>query len=78
MGEKLRVLVGRYKEKHSSTHIYVETGRYSVGKAGVYAAKVVDKKTSYGKTFVVLAAYASKLVYSRKMRFKYASRAKNA
>lgn len=56
LGEKLRVLVGRYKEKHSSTHIYVETGRYSVGKAGVYAAKVVDKKTSYGKTFVVLAA----------------------
>ena len=56
LGGKLRALAHKYKEKHSNTHIFVETGRYSVGKGGVYAAKVVDKKTSYGKTFVILAA----------------------
>ncbi len=38
-----------------STEVYIETGRYLVGKAGIYATHVLDKKTSHGKTFVILA-----------------------
>mgnify|MGYP005954920307 CR=1 FL=1 len=36
------------------TKILIETGRYVVGKAGVYVTKVADRKVSYGKTYLVL------------------------
>lgn len=34
--------------------IIIETGRYIVGKAGVYVTKVADRKVSYGKTYILL------------------------
>ena len=40
--------------KHPQTKILMETGRYVTGHAGLYVTKVVDKKTSRGKTFVLL------------------------
>lgn len=36
------------------TKFYIETGRYVVGKAGVYVTRVLDKKASQGKTIVIL------------------------
>lgn len=56
LGENLNELCHKFKEKYKNTHIFVETGRYAVGKSGYYACKVVDKKTSYGKTFIILSS----------------------
>jgi diaminopimelate decarboxylase len=36
-----------------NTDLAIESGRYLVGEAGVYIAKVVDKKTSRGQTFLI-------------------------
>lgn len=36
------------------TQILMETGRFLVGKAGVYVIQVLDRKVSHGKTFVIL------------------------
>ncbi|NLD16377.1 MAG: diaminopimelate decarboxylase [Tissierellia bacterium] len=42
------------KEKLKPIKIYIETGRYLVGKAGIYVTKVRDKKKSHGKTYIIL------------------------
>ncbi len=47
--------LAQFHAVHPSTHVYIETGRYCVGNNGVYATKVLDKKTCGGKTFVILA-----------------------
>ena len=44
----------RFQQRHPQTKILMETGRYVTGHAGVYVTKVVDKKISRGKTFVLL------------------------
>ena len=36
------------------SRIFIESGRYSVCENGVYVTRVLDKKTSCGKTFVIL------------------------
>lgn len=43
-----------FTQKHPKMKIFMETGRYVTGHAGLYITKVVDKKTSRGKTFVLL------------------------
>lgn len=55
LGVNMSALIKRYREKLPHAEILVETGRFLVGKAGVYATHVVDKKLSHGKTFVLLA-----------------------
>ena len=55
LGSEMTKLIERYSEKLAGTQIIVESGRYIVGKCGVYATKVVDIKQSYGKTFVLLS-----------------------
>ena len=39
---------------HPHTRLFVETGRFTVGKSGVYVTKVVDKKVSCGVNYVIL------------------------
>ncbi len=55
LGNAMAKLVAEFKKQYSDTTIYIETGRFLVGKSGVYATKVLDKKVSCGKTFVILA-----------------------
>mgnify|MGYP004468421591 FL=1 len=43
-----------YIKDHPDTRFIIESGRYMSGKAGVYAAKVIDRKVSYGKNFIIL------------------------
>lgn len=43
------------KEKLMPVRIYIETGRYLVGKAGMYVTTVRDKKVSHDKTYVILS-----------------------
>jgi len=38
----------------AGTHFFVEPGRFLVGEAGIYVARVIDVKVSRGKKFVVL------------------------
>lgn len=40
--------------QHPQTKVMIETGRYVSCKAGVYVTKVIDRKVSCGKTFLVL------------------------
>lgn len=37
----------------AETRFTIELGRYLVGEAGVYLARIVDRKTSHGQTFLV-------------------------
>jgi diaminopimelate decarboxylase len=55
-GVGLAELVRRFLDGawFAGTRFLVEPGRYLVAEAGVYVARVVDVKTSRGKTFVVL------------------------
>lgn len=48
-------LQAQFAAELSGCRIFIETGRYAVGKSGVYVTKVLDKKQSYGKTFVILS-----------------------
>ncbi|MBL7544445.1 MAG: pyridoxal-dependent decarboxylase, exosortase A system-associated [Bdellovibrionaceae bacterium] len=44
----------KIKNEFQNSKIVLELGRFLVGEAGVYIAKVIDKKKSRGKTFLVL------------------------
>lgn len=37
-----------------NTRIFIETGRYAVCKSGIYVTKVMDRKISHGKTYLIL------------------------
>ncbi|MDO4815003.1 MAG: diaminopimelate decarboxylase [Bacillota bacterium] len=55
LGVKMTALLEEYGKEFPEARFFVETGRFVCGKAGVYATRVVDKKISRGKTFVLLA-----------------------
>lgn len=55
LGGKVGAMVADFNAKNPKMQVYIETGRYVVGKSGVYCTKVLDKKVSHGKTFVILA-----------------------
>ncbi len=55
LGAKVGAMVADFGVKFPKMQVYIETGRYVVGKSGVYCTKVLDKKVSHGKTFVILA-----------------------
>ncbi|MBX7481145.1 pyridoxal-dependent decarboxylase, exosortase A system-associated [Qipengyuania qiaonensis] len=40
-------------ETLAEAELFIELGRYLVGEAGVYVARIVDRKVSYGKTYLV-------------------------
>lgn len=44
----------KFKATYSNTKLIIETGRYVVGKSGVYVTKVVDRKVSHQKTYLIL------------------------
>lgn len=44
----------RYHVTHPNTKIMIEVGRYVVCESGVYVTPVVDRKVSYGKTYIIL------------------------
>jgi diaminopimelate decarboxylase len=54
LGEEAAKLMAAFRKTHESTRIFIESGRYAPGPAGIYVTKVMDKKLSYGKTFVLL------------------------
>jgi diaminopimelate decarboxylase len=55
IGENLASLVdGPIRAGLPDARVVVELGRYLVGEAGVYVTRVVDRKVSRGKTFLVV------------------------
>lgn len=54
LGKAVKKLISAFRVKLPDARIFIETGRYAVGKSGVYVTKVLDKKSSYGKIFVIL------------------------
>ena len=54
LGKVTKELISNFKLKAPDIKVFIESGRYVVGKCGVYVTKVLDKKTSFGTTYVIL------------------------
>ena len=53
VGENLGRLLPAVKQTLPETRIIVELGRYLVAEAGIYVCRVIERKVSRGKTFLV-------------------------
>ncbi len=53
IADNLASRLSEIESKLSGTEIILELGRYLVGESGAYIAKIIDKKVSRGKTFLV-------------------------
>lgn len=53
IGENLGRIVGRARAEMPQAGIVIELGRYFVAEAGLYVARVVDRKLSRGQVFLV-------------------------
>jgi diaminopimelate decarboxylase len=53
IGDSLAQLVARIDNELPGTRVSLESGRYLVGEAGVYVARVIDRKVSRGQVFLV-------------------------
>ena len=47
-------LFAGFHASHPDTAILIETGRFAVGKSGYYVTRVLDRKISRGKTYLIL------------------------
>lgn len=55
VGESLAELVdGAIAERFPDAQVVIELGRYIVGESGIYVTRVVDRKISRGKTFLIV------------------------
>lgn len=54
LGKFTANLLQQYQSSFPKTRIFIETGRYAVGKSGIYVTKVMDKKISRGVTYIIL------------------------
>ena len=54
LGKRFQEMCRVCAEKWPQLKILIESGRYIVGKSGTYVTRVLDKKVSHGKTFVLL------------------------
>lgn len=55
LGAHMNKLCKEYAAELPETRIFIETGRFVSGRAGVYVTHVNDVKTSLGKKYVILA-----------------------
>lgn len=54
VGDKLAQLAERTARALPDAQLVIELGRYLVGEAGIYVARIVDRKVSRGQTYLVL------------------------
>ena len=54
LGTAVQREIGKYKAAHPNTKIIIEVGRYAVCESGIYVTKVMDRKISHGKTYLIL------------------------
>lgn len=55
LGEKLNSILNDVKARLGDIRLFIETGRYLVGKSGVYVSKIRDIKVSRGKKYLILS-----------------------
>lgn len=53
-GSLAELIAGMIAPELPEARVTVELGRYIVGECGIYATRVIDKKTSRGKTYLVV------------------------
>ena len=53
IGDNLARLVGRARTELPEAELAIELGRYLVGEAGIYVTRIVDRKESRGRIFLV-------------------------
>ncbi len=51
--DHLNTLAGRSTRDYAQARLVIELGRYLVGEAGIYVCRVVERKVSRGKTFLI-------------------------
>lgn len=54
LGTAVRKELDIYRIAHPHTKIIIEIGRYAVCESGIYVTKVLDRKISHGKTYLIL------------------------
>jgi diaminopimelate decarboxylase len=54
IGDNLGQLAERAKQDFPEASLVIELGRYLVGEAGIYVAKILDRKVSRGQVFLVV------------------------
>lgn len=54
LGADVKELFDTFQASYPSTKMMIEVGRYAVCKSGVYVTKVLDRKVSHGKTYLIL------------------------
>ena len=54
VGDALSTQLDQLKQTLGKVRVAVETGRYVVGSAGIYISRVIDRKHSRGKTYLVV------------------------
>jgi diaminopimelate decarboxylase len=54
IGDNLAVLAQRAAAEMPGAKLVIELGRYLVGEAGIYVARVIDRKVSRGQVFLVV------------------------
>lgn len=54
LGAAVTEKIAAFRRQNPGVRVMIETGRYVVGGSGIYATKVLDRKISYGKTFIIL------------------------
>lgn len=54
LGRKVCDMIAAFRAENPDTRVIIETGRFLTGPAGTYVMKVLDKKVSRGRTFVIL------------------------
>lgn len=52
--ENLNSLAERLEAHEAQSHLVIELGRYLVGEAGIYVSRVIDRKVSRGRTYLVV------------------------
>jgi diaminopimelate decarboxylase len=53
VGVNLERLLGQVRQRLPQAQVVVELGRYLVGEAGIYVCRVIDRKISRGRVFLV-------------------------
>ncbi len=54
LGVSTQGLLEKFREAYPGTKVLIESGRYVSGKSGIYVTKVLDRKVSRGKTYIIL------------------------
>ena len=53
VGQALEAQFAALPDTFADAELFIELGRYLVGEAGVYLTRIVDRKVSYGETYLV-------------------------